>query len=149
MSFFEELKRRNVFRVGAAYLVIAWLLAQVAQLLSDTFAAPAFVMQFIVIAMAIGFPIALVLSWVYELTSKGIERTDELPTEGETSGIDGREFDFVIIGVLLVAVALFAMDRFVWRSIDLMPTAAPMLMTNSLSMAFMTICFRTWPGLAI
>lgn len=123
MSFFEELKRRNVFRVGAAYLVIAWILAQVAQLLSDTFAAPPFVMQFIVTAMAIGFPIALVLSWVYELTSKGIERTEELPADGELSRIDGRTFDFVIIGVLLVAVALFAMERFVWRDINLMPTA--------------------------
>ncbi len=121
MSFFEELKRRNVFRAGAAYLVITWLLAQVAQLLSDTFAAPPFVMQLVVIAMAIGFPIALVLSWVYELTSKGIERTDELPAEVDPSGINGRQFDFVIIGVLLVAVALFALDRFVWRSIDLMP----------------------------
>jgi len=124
MRFFKELKRRNVFRVGAAYLVIAWVLAQVAQLLSDTFATPPFAMRFIVIAMAIGLPIALVLSWVYELTSKGIERTEELPADGEVSRIDGRTFDFVIIGVLLVAVALFAVERFVWRGIDLIPTAA-------------------------
>ena len=66
--FVEELRRRNVFRTGAAYLVIAWLLVQVADILLDAFSAPAWVLRSIVIALAVGFPIAVVLAWIYDLT---------------------------------------------------------------------------------
>ncbi len=61
MSFFDELKRRNVFRVGIAYLIGSWLLAQIAELLLDTFKAPEWTMQFIVVVLMIGFPIATIL----------------------------------------------------------------------------------------
>jgi adenylate cyclase len=62
MSFFTELKRRNVFRVGIAYLIGSWLLAQIAELLLDTFNAPDWTMKFIVVTLLIGFPIALRLN---------------------------------------------------------------------------------------
>jgi predicted transporter len=67
-NFFAELKRRNVVRAGAAYVVLAWLVIQVADILFETFAVPNWVMQALVIALAIGLPIVLVGAWVYELT---------------------------------------------------------------------------------
>ena len=68
-QFIKELRRRNVFRTGVAYVVVAWLLVQVADILLDTFAAPAWAMRVIVIAFAVGFPVVLVLAWIYEITA--------------------------------------------------------------------------------
>ncbi len=73
MSFFDELKRRNVFRVGVAYVIIAWLIAQVTELALDSFAAPDWVMKTILFLLVIGFPLALILAWAYELTPEGIQ----------------------------------------------------------------------------
>ncbi len=113
-QFVLELQRRNVFRTGAAYLVIAWLLVQVADILLDAFDAADWVLRAVVVVLAIGFPIAIVLSWIYEITSRGVKRSDELESEEAVAAVDGRKIDFVIIGVLLLAVVLFAADRFRW-----------------------------------
>ncbi len=110
---FAELQRRNAFRAGAAYLVFAWLLIQVADILLETFVAPTWVMKALVVALFVGFPIALVLAWFYELTSHGIiadAKTDELIRPM----LAGRQLDFIIIGVLVAALALSAADRFGW-----------------------------------
>jgi hypothetical protein len=69
MSLFEELKRRSVFKVGFAYLVIAWLVAQVAELVLGTFGMPEWVMQAVLVLLAVGFVVSLLLAWAYELTS--------------------------------------------------------------------------------
>jgi len=73
-QLFEELKRRNVFKVGAAYLVIAWVTAQVLQLTFESFATPAWVMKTVLVLLAAGFPLALVLAWGFELTPGGLRR---------------------------------------------------------------------------
>ncbi|MCH9027574.1 MAG: tetratricopeptide repeat protein [Proteobacteria bacterium] len=113
-QFINELRRRNVFRSGVAYVVVAWLLIQVADILLEAFAAPAWSMRAIVIALAVGFPVVLILAWVYEITTQGVMRTEAV-SEGELISVHtGRQMDFVIIGVLIVAVALFAADRFRW-----------------------------------
>ena len=113
-QFINELRRRNVFRSGVAYVVVAWLLIQVADILLEAFAAPAWSMRAIVIALAVGFPVVLILAWVYEITTQGVKRTEAV-SEGELISVHtGRQMDFVIIGVLMVAVALFAADRFRW-----------------------------------
>ena len=106
-SFIEELKRRNVFRTGVAYIVVAWLLVQVSDILLDTFEAPTRIMQAMVIALAVGFPIALILGWVYEITTEGVKRTEKFSADESASLHTSRKIDFTIIGVLLVAVALF------------------------------------------
>jgi len=133
-QFINELHRRNVFRSGAAYVVIAWLLIQVSDILLETYAAPAWAMRAVVTALAIGFPVVLILAWIYEITTQGVKRT-EVVSEGDSiSTPAGRQIDFVIIGVLMVAVALFAADRFRWvdfgaeplidlRSIAVLPLA--------------------------
>ena len=113
-QFIRELRRRHVFRTGAAYLVAAWLLMQVAEILLGTFDTPGWLMRGIVIVLAIGFPIAIILAWIYDITSHGIKRSTEVDEEEPTSAPDARKIDFVIIGVLLVAVTLFAADKFRW-----------------------------------
>ena len=73
MSFFDELKRRNVFRVGIAYAVSAWVLLQVVDLVLENIEAPPLVMQIFMLALAIGFPIALIFAWAFEMTPEGVK----------------------------------------------------------------------------
>ena len=112
--FIKELQRRNVFRTGAAYLVVTWLLVQIFDILLGAFAAPAWALRAIVITLAVGFPVAVVLAWIYEITTQGVKRTERVADSASTSPEMGRQIDFVIIGVLLVGIALFAADRFMW-----------------------------------
>jgi adenylate cyclase len=76
-NFFAELKRRNVYKVAVAYAVVAWLLLQAASIFFPAFDAPPWVMKVFVLAVALGFPIALVLAWAFELTPEGIKRESE------------------------------------------------------------------------
>ena len=114
--FINELQRRDVFRSGAAYVVIAWLLIQVADILLGTFAAPAWAMRVLVVALGVGFPVVLMLAWLYEITTHGVKRTEQVSAGETIPAHAGRKTDFVIIGVLIVAVTLFAAERF--RLID-------------------------------
>ena len=110
MHWFAELRRRNVFRVGAAYAVVAWILLQAADILLGNFGAPAWVFRSFTVLVALGFPLALFLSWAYELTPEGVKRTAEVPVVDSTTS---RKLDFVIIGVLSIALAWFAWDRWI------------------------------------
>ena len=121
-QFINELHRRNVFRSGAAYVVTAWLLIQVADVLLETYAAPAWAMRTVVTTLAIGFPVALILAWIYEFTTQGVKRTGQSSEDELIAAHAGRKIDFAIIGVLLVAVALFAADRFRWIDFGTIPS---------------------------
>ena len=81
MSFFAELKRRNVFRMAGLYLVGAWLLVQVASTVLPMFGAPDWLPRSIVILLAIGFLPALIFSWVFEMTPQGLKRDEDVPPE--------------------------------------------------------------------
>jgi len=109
MSFWTELKRRNVVRVALAYLAGAWLIVQVAETLLDSFETPAWILRIIIIASAIGFPISLVLAWFYELTPEGV-RPDARTEPYSSVKFGGRSLDFLIIGVLLLAVAFLMVN---------------------------------------
>jgi TolB-like protein len=111
VSLFAELKRRNVFRVGIAYLVGSWLLAQIAELLLDTFKAPDWTMQFIVVVLMIGFPIAIFFAWAFELTPEGIKRESAVDPAQSIRQQTGNKLDRGIIVVLVIALAYF-----VWES---------------------------------
>ncbi len=78
MSLFNELKRRNVFKVGIAYAVATWVLIQIADILLDNFGAPPWVMKSLVVALAIGFFITLFFAWAFELTPEGVKRESEV-----------------------------------------------------------------------
>lgn len=110
--FIEELKHRNVFRVGIAYVVAGWLIAQVADLATDAFNAPDWVMQMLIILLLIGWPVALFLAWAYELTPDGMKKAHEVPLGTPKDPRAGRVLNVVIIGTLLLAVILLGLDRF-------------------------------------
>ena len=79
MSFFAELKRRNVFKVGIAYAIVAWVLIQIAANLFSTFKAPVWVAEVFTSVVILGFPIALIITWAFELTPEGVKRTESRP----------------------------------------------------------------------
>src|SRR4026209_1514758 len=79
-SFFAELKRRNVYKVAVAYAVVGWLLVQVATQVFPFFEVPNWAVRLVVLAIVIGFPIALVIAWAFELTPEGIKRTEDADT---------------------------------------------------------------------
>jgi hypothetical protein len=90
MSFIEELKRRNVFKVGIAYGITAWVIAQVAGLAADSFLAPDWVMKMLISILILGFPVALVMAWAYEMTPQGLRRETDVVKEQPTSRASGK-----------------------------------------------------------
>jgi hypothetical protein len=107
-SLFAELKQRNVYKVVAAYAVVAWLLIQAASIILPTFEAPAWTMKVLIAILAIGFPIAVVLAWAFEITPEGIKRESEvLPNESITAHT-GRKLIGITIALAVIAVGLFA-----------------------------------------
>jgi len=109
-KFFAELQRRNVYRVAAAYGVVSWLLIQIATQVFPFFDIPNWATRMVIVVLMLGFPIALIIAWVYELTPQGLQRTDEVAPAKSISHSTGRKIDFVIIGVLLTVIATMA-----WR----------------------------------
>ena len=107
----EELRHRNVFRVGVAYVVAGWLIAQVADLASDAFNAPEWIMQMLIIGLLLGLPVALFLAWAYELTPEGMKKAHEVPADAPKDPRAGRVLNLVIIATLTVTVALLGWDK--------------------------------------
>jgi TolB-like protein/Flp pilus assembly protein TadD len=114
VNFFSELKRRNVYRAAVAYGVVAWFLTQLTTQVFPFFDIPNAAIRFVVIALAVGFPIAMCLSWLYEFTPEGIVRSEDLhPAEARSARrVTGRILDFIIIGVLLLVIAMMVYERF-------------------------------------
>ena len=112
-KLFGELKRRNVYRAALAYGVVAWFLTQLTTQVFPFFEIPNSAVRFVVIALAVGFPIAMLLSWIYEFTPEGVVRTEDLDPAGARSAqrATGRTLDFVIIGVLLLVIAMLIVGR--------------------------------------
>ncbi|MDX1403929.1 MAG: hypothetical protein R3192_05305, partial [Woeseiaceae bacterium] len=112
MTFFAELKRRNVFRVGIAYVIVGWLLAQVAELAFDAYGAPEWVLKSVLFILLLGLPLALFFAWVFELTPEGIKLEKHVDRSQSITPQTGRKLDFIIIGVLVVAVGFLLVDKF-------------------------------------
>jgi TolB-like protein/Flp pilus assembly protein TadD len=112
-NFLTELKRRNVYRAAVAYGVVAWFLTQLTTQVFPLFEIPNSAMRFVVIALAVGFPIAMLLAWVYEFTPEGIVRTEDLdPAEARSVHRSSRRIlDFIIIGALLLVIAMLVVGR--------------------------------------
>ena len=115
MSFFEELKRRNVFRVAIAYLAGAWLLIEVAGTLFPSFGVPDWGVRFVVIVLALGFLPALIISWAYELTPEGLKREKDVVRDTSISHFTAKRLDGITIGLIVVALVFIVTDRF-WLS---------------------------------
>src|SRR5437868_6386848 len=121
-SICAELKRRNVYKVAVAYAVVAWLSIQAASILVPTFEAPSWVMKIIVMAVALGFPIAVIFAWAFELTPEGIKHTEDVDplagsTQGTTAGRVSKNRTWIYVAVIgaALSVGLFFMGRYTVR----------------------------------
>jgi len=117
-DLFKELQRRNVFRVAVAYIVSSWLLAQVADLVLDNFGAPEWAMRVLLIALAVGFPIALGISWAFEVTAKGVIPESEVDRTVSITDQSGKRLDRIIIIILAIVIVFMGMERFVFSNHD-------------------------------
>ena len=110
-NFFAELKRRNVYKVAIAYGVIAWLLVQIATQTFPFLEIPNWMVRAVIVLLLLGFPIALILAWAFELTPEGLKRTevaDELPKKSER----GRAWIYVVIVAGAISVGVFFLGRY-------------------------------------
>jgi TolB-like protein len=105
-TFLAELRRRNVYKVAVAYAVVAWIALQAASFLLPSFGAPEWVFRVLVLLVALGFAFAVAFSWAFELTPEGLKRTHEVPHEHSITHVTGRKLDFMIIGLLVVALGV-------------------------------------------
>ncbi|HYR22414.1 MAG TPA: tetratricopeptide repeat protein [Chthoniobacterales bacterium] len=111
-NFFGELKRRNVYKVAIAYAIVAWLLIQIATQVFPFFEVPNWAVRLVVLLLVIGFPVALILAWAFEITPEGIKRAEDVDLNQSITRRTGRKLDFLIIAVLLLVIAVFAYQRF-------------------------------------
>jgi len=127
MSFFEELKRRNVFRMAVLYLVAAWLLLQVTDVLSSLLTLPGWAGSFVVMLLLLGFPIMLMVSWVYEMTPEGLRRDKDIDHSESVSSETGRKINTLTVVLLVLAIAVVALDRLLPETVTVVdaPTPAP------------------------
>jgi TolB-like protein len=110
-NFFAELKRRNVYKVAIAYAVVAWLLMQIATQTFPFFEIPNWMVRAVIVLLLLGFPVALILAWAFELTPEGIKRTefaDELPKKAPRN----RAWIYVIVTAGAISVSLFFVGRY-------------------------------------
>jgi len=112
MSLFNELKRRNVFRVGIAYVIAAWLVAQVLQLVFDSFGTPDWAMKTLLVLLATGLPFVLFFAWAFELTPEGLKRESEVDRTASITHVTSKRLDYFIIAMLAVTIGLVVADRF-------------------------------------
>lgn len=108
---FQELRRRNIFRVAVAYAALSWVILQVAGLIAPALGLPDWSFSLVLFILVIGFPLALIFSWAFELTPEGLKRTADIHPEHSVAPHTGRKLDFVIIGVLSAALLLLVIDR--------------------------------------
>ena len=113
MSLLGELKRRNVFRVGAAYVVVSWLLIQVAETIFPLFGFDDTPARIVVIVLAIGLIPTVIFAWAFELTAEGLKRESEVDRSQSITPYTGRGLDRMIMVVLALALGYFAFDNFI------------------------------------
>ena len=111
-NFFAELKRRNVYKVAVAYAVVAWLLLQGASIVLPSFEAPSWTMKVLIIALAVGFPIAVILAWAFEITPEGIVRAEDVSPNESITRRTGHKLIAVTVVLALVAAGLLAFQLF-------------------------------------
>lgn len=110
-SFFAELKRRNVYRVGIAYAIASWLLLQVIDVVEPIIGVPAWVPKLILVLLAAGLPLALIFAWAYEMTPEGLKREKDVDRTASITHETGQRLNRIIIGVLVIAIGVLLVDR--------------------------------------
>jgi hypothetical protein len=113
LSLIDELKRRNVLRVGAAYVVTAWLVIQVVETLFPIYGLSDASIRIVITILAIGLIPTLIFAWAFELTPEGLKKESEIDRSRSITGHTGRKLDRMIMVVLTLALGYFAFDKFV------------------------------------
>jgi TolB-like protein/Flp pilus assembly protein TadD len=111
MSFFNELKRRNVFKVAAAYIIVGWLIMQAGEVMAPALRLPDWINSALAFFLILGFPLAMFFAWAYEMTPEGLKKEKDVDRSQSISQHTGRNLNFTIIGLLVVALVYF-----VWES---------------------------------
>ena len=114
LSLYEELKRRNVLRVVAAYVVVSWLVIQIVETIFPAFGFGDAAVRLVTIVLAIGFIPTFILSWVFEITPEGLKKDKDVDRSQSVTAQTGRTLDRWIMVVLVVALVYFAIDKFVF-----------------------------------
>ena len=112
MSFFNELKRRNVIRVGIAYVVVAWLIMQFADVVLNNIAAPGWVFQAIMLVLAIGFPLVLLFAWAFEMTPEGLKKEKDVDRSQSIAPVTGKKLNNTILVLMALAIGYLLFDKF-------------------------------------
>ena len=128
-SIWGELKRRNVVRVAFAYVVVSWLILQLTDVLIPLFTLPEWVGRLVFLLLLIGLPLALFFAWAFELTPEGVKKEKDVDRSQSITHSTGRKLDFSIIAVLVIALAFFAVDKFVLEDGPATKTAAEVTTT--------------------
>jgi TolB-like protein/Tfp pilus assembly protein PilF len=123
-GLFNELKRRNVFRVAVTYLVAAWVIAQVSGLAADAFEAPAWIMQMIITILVIGFFPAVIFAWIFELSPDRLKRERDLVDKETVNRYTARKLNIAVLVLLVLAIGLLLADRFLFDTRAPVPTVA-------------------------
>src|SRR5438093_6561207 len=110
-DFFAELKRRNVYKVAVAYAIVGWLLVQIATQVFPFLEIPNWVVRLVIVLVAIGFPIALVIAWAFELTPEGIKRTEDVDVV-KADRSRGRVWIYVVVVAATISIGLFFLGRY-------------------------------------
>jgi TolB-like protein/Tfp pilus assembly protein PilF len=118
MNLFTELKRRNVFRVGIAYLITGWLVMQIGEVMAPALRLPDWVLSTLAFFLILGFPLVLIFAWAFELTADGLKREKDVDRSESVTPATGRKLDRAIMVVLVLAVVFLLFERFTGSSPD-------------------------------
>ena len=111
-NFFAELKRRNVYKVAVAYAVVAWLLIQISTATFPVLEIPNIATKLVIVVVILGFPVALVIAWAFEMTPEGMKRTEDVGADEVIPQWSGRKFAALTIVIAVVAAALLGFQLF-------------------------------------
>ena len=112
MSFINELKRRNVFKVAAAYIIVGWLIMQAGEVMAPALNLPDWINSALAFFLILGFPLALIFAWAFEMTPDGIKKEKDVDRSQSITNVTGQKLNYTIIGLLAAALAYFAYDKF-------------------------------------
>jgi TolB-like protein len=112
VTLLDEFKRRNVFRVAVAYVVLSWLILQMGDLLFDLMGLPEWANRIVLVILLLGFPVAVIFSWVYELTPEGVKKESAVDRARSITAETGRKLNHITIGMIVLGIAVIGIDRF-------------------------------------
>ncbi len=115
-NYISELKRRRVIKASLAYLIVAWVIAEVASVVLPTFNAPAYFMKTLLFILIIGFPINLVFAWIYDITAEGIKKTEDIDQKAQKTILKNSRLNKVIIASLAIVVVLLVINQFWYKA---------------------------------